>query len=138
MRGEREVFRYFQAWLTMLGVAMVNGGLRDMTYGKQLPALLANQLSCVSGIVLLGVVMYLYVHRWSLTSARQAINIGLFWMALTVAFEFLFFHYVGGRSWEVLLESYDMAGGQLWPLVLLWVLVAPYLFYRFLGRQESK
>ena len=128
--------RYLQAWFTMLGVAMVNGGLRDMMYGKQLPALLANQLSCLVGIILLGVVMYLYVRHWSLSSARQAIYIGLFWMALTVAFEFLFFHYVGGRSWTVLLESYDMASGQLWPLVLLWVLVAPYLFYRFLNRHE--
>ena len=45
--------RYLQAWFTMLGVAMVNGGLRDMTYGKQLPALLANLLSCFSGIILL-------------------------------------------------------------------------------------
>ncbi len=131
------MFRYFQAWLTMLGVAMVNGGLRDMTYGKQLPALLANQLSCVSGIVLLGVVMYLYVRRWSLTSARQAINIGVFWMGLTVAFEFLFFHYVGGRSWAVLLKSYDMADGQLWPLVLLWVLVAPWIFYRIANKPRT-
>jgi len=119
----------------MLGVAMVNGGLRDMTYGKQLPALLANQLSCLSGIILLGVVMFLYVRHWSLSSARQAIYIGLFWMALTVAFEFLFFHYFGRRSWAVLLESYDMASGQLWPLVLLWVAVAPYIFFRLLNKR---
>ena len=124
------MFRYLQAWFTMLGVAMVNGGLRDMTYGKQLPALLANQLSCLTGIVLLGIVIYLYMRHWKLDSARLAIYLGLFWMALTVAFEFLFFHYVGGRPWEVLLESYDIANGQLWPLILVWVAVAPYLFYR--------
>jgi hypothetical protein len=130
------VFRYVQAWFTMLGVAMVNGGLRDMTYGKQLPALLANQLSCLTGIVLLGIVIYLYLRHWKLASARLAINLGLFWMALTVAFEFLFFHYVGGRSWAVLLESYDIANGQLWPLILVWVAVAPYLFYRLLNNRK--
>jgi hypothetical protein len=122
--------RYLQAWFTMLGVAMVNGGLRDMTYGKQLPASLANQLSCFSGIILLGVVIYLYVRRWPPTSAQQAWCIGLFWMVLTVAFEFLFFHYVGGRSWSVLLANYDVASGQLWPLILVWVAVAPYIFFR--------
>lgn len=116
---------------------MVNGSLRDMTYGRQLPELLANQLSCLSGIVLLGIVIYLYVRRWSLNSARQVLYIGLFWMALTVAFEFLFFHYVGGHSWEALLANYDIASGRLWPLVLLWVLIAPYLFYRFLDRQKT-
>lgn len=131
------MFRYLQAWFTMLGVAMVNGGLRDMTYGKQLPELLANQLSCLSGIILLGVVIYLYVRRWSLSSARQAIYIGLFWMALTVAFEFLFFHYFGKHSWAELMANYDIANGRLWPLVLLWVLIAPYLFYRFLDRKET-
>jgi hypothetical protein len=128
------VFRYLQAWFTMLGVAMVNGGLRDLTYGKQLLPLLANQISCLTGIVLLGAVMYLYMRHWKLDSARLAIYLGLFWMGLTVAFEFLFFHFVGGRSWEVLLESYDMANGQLWPLILLWVAVAPYLFHRYLLR----
>ena len=115
----------------MLGVAMINGGLRDMTYGKHLPELLANQLSCLSGILLLGVVMYLYVRRWSLTSARQAVGIGLFWAMLTVACEFLFFHYATGHSWSELLANYDVMGGRLWPLVLLWVAVAPYLFYRY-------
>lgn len=131
------MFRYFQAWFTMLGAAMVNGGVRDLTYGKQMDPLLANQLSCMSGIVLLGVVIYLYMRHWKLDSARLAIKLGLFWVALTMAFEFLFFHYVAGRSWEVLLESYDMANGQLWPLILLWVAVAPYLFHRYLlrGRQ---
>lgn len=128
--------RYLQAWFTMLGVAMVNGGLRDMTYGKQLPALLANQLSCLSGIILLGVVIHQYVCRWSLTSARQALYIGLFWMMLTISFEFLFFHYVAGHPWSELLANYDMASGRLWPLVLLWVLIAPWLFYRFLNKHK--
>lgn len=125
------MLRYLVAWFVMLGVAMVNGGLRDMTYGKQLPELLANQLSCLSGITLLGVVMYLYVRHWKPGSARQAIYIGLFWMALTMAFEFLFFHYVGGHSWAELLANYDIVQGRLWPLVLVWVAVAPYVFYRF-------
>jgi len=119
----------------MLGVAMVNGGLRDMTYGKQLPALLANQVSCLSGIILLGAVMFLYVRHWSLSSARLALYIGLFWMTLTMAFEFLFFHYFGGHSWTELLANYDISSGRLWPLVLLWVAVAPWVFYRFSSKR---
>ncbi len=122
--------RYLIAWLAMLVAAFINGGLRDFTYGRHLSALAANQLSCVSGIILLGAVIYVYQRRWPFASARQAWSAGLFWMALTVAFEFLFFHYVAGRPWAELLAAYDIASGQLWPLILLWVLVAPYLFYR--------
>jgi hypothetical protein len=81
-------------------------------------------------------VIFLYVRHWRLDSARLAIQLGFFWMALTVAFEFLFFHYVGGRSWAVLLENYDIASGQLWPLILVWVAVAPYLFYRLLNNRK--
>ncbi len=122
--------RYVIAWFVMLVVAFVNGGVRDFTYGRQLPALIANQISCVTGIFLLGTVIYLYARRWPFTSARQALAVGLFWMALTVAFEFLFFHYVAGHPWTELLAAYDIASGKLWPLVLLWIAVAPYLFYR--------
>ncbi|ADE11555.1 conserved hypothetical protein [Sideroxydans lithotrophicus ES-1] len=127
--------RYLAAWFVMLVVAMINGALRDFTYGRQLPALLANQLSCASGIILLGAVIYLYQRRWAFASARQAWVIGLFWMALTMAFEFLFFHYAAGHPWSELLENYDIVHGRLWPLILLWVAVAPYFFFRLAGKR---
>ncbi|OIR16232.1 hypothetical protein GALL_29520 [mine drainage metagenome] len=128
--------RILLTWLVMLMAAIANGALRDLTYGKLLPALLANQLSCLSGIMLLAAVIYLYAGRWPFSSARQAWLTGSFWMTLTVAFEFLFFHYVAGHSWETLLANYDVMSGHLWPLILLWVWVAPYLFYRFINKRE--
>jgi hypothetical protein len=127
--------RYVVAWLVMLVVAFINGGLRDFTYGRHLSALAANQLSCLSGVVLLGAVIYLYQRRWPFASPRQAWYAGLFWMSLTTAFEFLFFHYVGGAAWGVLLANYDIVHGRLWPLILLWVAVAPYVFYRFADKR---
>jgi hypothetical protein len=129
--------RYLVGWCVLLVVAMVNGVLRESTYGKYLSELAAHQISCVTGILLFAVVIHQYVRRWPPASAREAWRIGLFWMALTVAFEFLFFHYVGGHSWEVLLANYDMSAGRLWPLILLWVAVAPYVFYRFSRHSRS-
>lgn len=129
--------RYIAAWFALLAVAMVNGVLRELTYGKYVPELSAHQLSCLSGILLFAVVIHQYVRRWPPASVREAWRLGLFWMALTVAFEFLFFHYVGGHSWEVLLANYDMTAGRLWPLILLWVAIAPYVFYRFSRHGES-
>lgn len=123
--------RYLFAWFAMLLVSVLNGTVRDFTYGRHMPELLAHQLSTLIGIVLLGAVIRLYMHRWPFASARQALKVGLFWMSLTVAFEFLFFHYVGGHSWDGLLANYDLSAGRLWPLVLLWVAFAPYLFHRF-------
>lgn len=123
--------RYLIAWFAMLLVSIANGTLRDFGYGRHMPELEAHQLSTLIGIVLLGVVIRLYMRRWPFASARQALGVGLFWMVLTVAFEFLFFHYVGGHPWDALLANYDLSGGRLWPLVLLWVAFAPWLFHRF-------
>ncbi|MBU1426673.1 MAG: hypothetical protein KJ681_13770 [Gammaproteobacteria bacterium] len=128
--------RYLAAWFVLLAVAMVNGATRDFTYGRYLSELHANQVSCVIGIILFAVVIRHYVRRWPPQSARQAWGIGLFWMALTVAFEFLFFHYAAGHPWSELLANYDIVHGRLWPFILLWVAVAPFVFYRFAGRRR--
>ena len=128
---------YLTVWLVMLFVSVLNGVLRDFTYGKQIPALLAHQISTLIGILLLGVVIYLYIRRWPFASARQAWRVGLLWMSLTVVFEFLFFHYLGGHSWEALLANYDLSAGRLWPLILLWVAIAPYVFHRLLNKTDN-
>jgi hypothetical protein len=90
----------------------------------------------LSSIILLGVVMYLFVRHWKLNSEPRALYIGSFWMMLTMAFKFLYSHYVSSHSWEESLANYDIAHGNLWPLVLLWVLIAPYLFYRHLDLKK--
>jgi hypothetical protein len=46
-------------------------------------------------------------YQWTPTSDGQAIIIGLVWLGMTVAFEFLFGHYVAKRSWNQLLCDYN-------------------------------
>jgi hypothetical protein len=122
------------AWLVMLLASIANGAARDLTYGKQLSELVAHQLSTLTGILLLGAVIWLFVRRYPPSSARHAISIGLAWCALTVAFEFLFFHFIGGHPWSELLANYNILAGRVWVLVLLWLAAAPYLF--FLRRRQ--
>ncbi|HEX9190124.1 MAG TPA: hypothetical protein VGB87_23810, partial [Vicinamibacteria bacterium] len=63
------------------------------------------------------------------TSGRLAV-IAALWLGLTVAFEFGFFHFVGERSWETLLEQYDVGKGHLWPFVLAGVGASPFVWAR--------
>jgi hypothetical protein len=114
----------------MLLVSIGNGAVRDLTYGKHLSELSAHQLSTVTGILLLGGVIWTFLRLCPVSTGRQAISIGLLWMALTVAFEFLFFHLVGGHSWSELLANYNVLKGRVWVFVPLWVGVAPYVFFR--------
>lgn len=125
------MWKYLIAWIVMLLVSVANGALRQFTFGKCLDEKSAHQISTVIGIFLLGIVIRTYVRRYPPDSGRQALLIGLLWMALTVAFEFLFFHFVGGRSWSELLANYNLFEGRVWVAVLAWVAIAPYMFFRF-------
>jgi len=124
------MLKYVLAWLLLVMIAMVNGALREGLYGKYLGELRAHQVSTVSGVLLFGVFIWALVRFRRPESSKQAITIGLIWLGLTVAFEFIFMHYVAGRSWDVLLHDYNIFAGRVWVVVLVWVTVAPYVFYR--------
>lgn len=124
------IWKYLAAWFAMLLASIANGTIRDFVYGPYVSELAAHQISTVTSVLLLGAIMWAFVRRYPPASAGHALAIGLFWMGLTVAFEFLFFHYVGGHPWSALLANYDIMAGRVWVLVLLWVAAGPYLFFR--------
>lgn len=129
------VGRGIAAWVVMLLVSVANGAVRELTYGKLMTELVAHQFSTLIGVVLLGGVIRTFVHRFPPASGRQALGLGLLWMGMTVAFEFLFFHFVGGHSWTTLLANYNILKGRVWIIVVLWIAVAPAIFFR--GRGPS-
>lgn len=122
-------WNYLGAWGMMLLVSVANGAVRDATYGKRMPELSAHQLSTVTSVLLLGSVMWICIRRFPPSSAQHAIVIGLVWAALTVAFEVLFFHVVGGHTWAELLANYNVLTGRVWVVVVLWIATAPSLFF---------
>lgn len=124
------MWKYLLAWIPMVLIAIANGALRQTWYGKHLGELQAHQVSTVSGVLLFGVYIWVLLRVWSPESAGQALTIGLMWLGLTVAFEFLFGHYVAGHAWSRLLHDYNIFAGRVWVVVLVWVTVAPYVFYR--------
>ncbi|MFY9973129.1 MAG: hypothetical protein WAK53_02640 [Chromatiaceae bacterium] len=124
------MWRYILAWLPMVAIAIANGVVREAWYGSQLGELRAHQVSTLSAVVLLGLYMGWVIRRWPPRSGARALGVGALWLGLTLAFEFLFGHYVAGHSWDRLVRDYDLLSGRLWPLVLLWVAAAPYLLSR--------
>lgn len=124
------ILRYVLAWIPMVFIGVINGILREVTYGKYLSELRAHQVSSATGVLLLGLYIWLVANLWGFESRIQALIIGCIWFALTVGFEFIFGHYIAGHSWSKLLADYNIFAGRLWSIVLLWVAVAPLLFYR--------
>ena len=117
-------------WGLMLLVSIANGGLRDVTYGPQLPERLAHQISTLISALLLGLIIRNFCRRTALVRGPRALTVGATWVAMTMAFEFLFFHYIGGHSWSALFANYDLLAGRVWILLLLWIGLAPSVFSR--------
>ncbi len=112
-------------WLVLLVVAFANGAFRAAGYGRYFDERTANQISCIAGIILLGLTIWAIGRRWPFQSPRQAWAVGVLWMVMTIVWEFGFFHFVAGHPWDELTGNYRIWQGRLWPLVLVWLLIAP-------------
>jgi hypothetical protein len=125
------MWKWVLTWIPMILIAIANGALRELWYGKHFSELRAHQISTLTGILLFGGYIWPAIGILQPDSGGQAIAIGLVWLGLTVSFEFLFGHYVGRKSWDGLLHDYNLLAGRVWLLLLLWITIAPYVFYRF-------
>ena len=124
------ILRYCLLWLFLPLIGILNGAVREFAYKKAVGELAAHQISTLTGLILMGAFVWFVTRRWPLPSARQAIGIGLIWLLLTVTFEFGFGHFVAHTPWPVLLRDYNLREGRVWGLLVLWVAITPYLFYR--------
>ncbi len=121
---------YTLAWLGLMVIGCMNGVLREVSYKRWVGELAGHQISTVTAIVFFGLAVWLLECRWPLGSSAQALTIGLIWLGLTVAFEFIFMHYVRGVPWSRLLDDYNVLEGRVWVFVLLWVFLAPWVVHK--------
>ena len=125
--------KYLLAWIPMTFIAIVNGILREYTYGGHLSDLTAHQVSTVILLILFGVYIWGLSRVWRFRSGFQAVSVGLVWLVLTVTFEFSFGRFVAGHPWNVLLNDYNIFSGRLWLLVPAWIAAGP--LWIFSGRR---
>lgn len=128
------MWRYLLLWIPMVPIAFGNAALREVWLRKHVGELAARQISTVLLVLLFALYIGFVVRRWPPSSSGQAFAVGLLWLGLTLAFEILLGRYVSGLSWRSLLEDYHVLAGRIWVLVPVWVLVAPYVFYRLRHR----
>jgi hypothetical protein len=126
------------AWLPLAVLAVLNGLLRNYTYGPLVGEQLAHLLSSAVLIVVVLAVAYLFLRLARLAyGPGDLLVVGAIWLALTVAFEFLFGHYVAGHPWSKLLADYNIFKGRVWVLVLFAIFLAPVITARAAGRRQS-
>jgi len=115
----------FGLWLGFLAVAIGCAVMREKFLVPGLGPLAGRAMGTVLvGAIIFGLI-YGYVGRLQVATRASLVKLGLFWTTLTMAFEFLFGHYVMGHSWDALWADYNVLQGRLWPLVLLVTLFGP-------------
>lgn len=137
-RFMKTIYTHILWWFVFPFVAIINGALREVTYKNFVGELPAHQISTVTGIVFFGIIFYFIFRKWKIESAKHAILIGLIWLGLTILFEFGFGHYIMGNPWEKLLHDYNIAEGRVWSLFLVWITVAPFIFYKIFDQTNGK
>jgi hypothetical protein len=86
----------------------------------------AHITSTVALCVLIFLVSYISIRWINPIRSLDPFIVGLYWVALTVAFEFLAGHYLFGNSWQKLLADYNVIQGRIWSLVLVSEFTAPF------------
>jgi hypothetical protein len=126
-----------QVWLALAALAIVNGILRNAVYRPVVGDLLAHHLSSVIFMTVILIVTYLFLRNTPPIPEEESWNVGAVWVIATVAFEFIFGHYVFGNSWAKLFADYNLFAGRIWSLVLLAMLSAPYVVGVYLAKRKK-
>ena len=118
------------AWFVILAIAIANGALREAVLIPHIGSVPGTALSGLLLSVASVLVACLLLRRWPAASVRSAAWLGISWLLATLAFEFAF-GLARGRSLTELLAAYVFKGGNLWPVVLACLALAPYVYTRF-------
>jgi len=115
----------FGLWLGFLAVAIGGAIIREKFLVPEFGPLGGRALgTLLVGAIIFGLI-YAYVGKLKGATRVSLVKLGLFWTMATIAFEFLFGHYVMGHSWDSLWADYNVFQGRLWPLVLMITLFGP-------------
>lgn len=123
-------------WTIILLFAILNGMLRVSVL---LPWLGTPWGMMLSGVLLSAIIFiaaYLSLPWLSTRHTPILWCIGFGWLALTLIFEVSMGRWQG-LSWSVMLEAYTFNDGNLWPLVLIVIAVAPVAAAKIRGRAQQ-
>ena len=98
-------------WFALIGSEFIHGTLRTIFLVPSVGDFRSRQIGVFTGSILILVVAYVLMPWIHATGRRPLVLVGIFWLALTVVFEFSFGHFVFGRSWVDLASDYNLFRG---------------------------
>jgi len=124
------MLRFVLAWLPVLALLLALGVLRERARGPEPPPPSAVRKGGLVAAVALGGYIALLLRALPPPSADEALAMGASCLVLTAVTRLLVGYVIGGYSWQRFRAEFDPTRGGPWLLVLVWIGLAPYLFYR--------
>ena len=123
------IFLYaFGIWFIVCILAILNGIFKQSFIIPKIGEHTGHIISTIILICVILVITYIFISNLKIKYTQtELILVGVFWLILTVLFEFGFGHYVVGHSWNKLFSDYNILKGRMWSLVLLTTFIAPWL-----------
>jgi hypothetical protein len=123
--------RLLRAWLIILPAMIANGVFRELVIARFVGARAAEILSVTMGIAIIVVMTRYLLRPLAGRAIPELVRASVTLVALTVAFEFLFGHYVDGQTWAELAANYELWNGRPWPVALAALAFMPFLWGRW-------
>lgn len=125
--------RTLAVWLLIILAETVHGVLRGLFLVPVVGDLRARQIGVVTGSLIILAIAIASIRWMGAKTRRELLAVGALWLALTLAFEFLFGRYVAGASWQRLLSDYDPSQGGFLALGMIVLALSPLIAAKLRG-----
>lgn len=114
-------------WFIIVIVAVINGIFRESILVPYFGEAVALPASGITLAIIIFIIIYLSFKLFGKNKYLSYLYIGIQFVTMTLVFEFVFGHYVIGKSWSELLQVFNILEGDLFILALLVSLLSPLL-----------
>jgi len=114
-------------WFVIAIFAILNGIFRESVLISNVGPNMALPVSGITLSIIVFIVTYISFPIFGKNSALTYFLIGLQWVLMTLLFEFMFGHYMIGKSWSDILQVFNIMKGNLFIIVLIVSLFSPLL-----------
>lgn len=121
---KEDILLAFKIWVTILPIAFINGIIRvaflNLYFGERLGHILSTFLLVVAVVL----VVCFFNGKIENRTNKDLMIIGILLVFFTIVFEFSL-GFSTGKTWQFMLEDYNLLKGRIWLLVLLTEFLSP-------------
>jgi hypothetical protein len=120
-------------WLLLILAEILHGILRGVLLVPHAGEFRSSQIGVFTGSLIILAIALTFVRWIGASRTSQLLGVGVLWLCLTLAFEFLFGRFVVGASWERLVSDYNVLEGGLLPIGMVILALSPWIAGKLRG-----